>query len=357
MKKFISILLALMLVMSLGTAAFADVTIGDKDYTDASNANVEKVFKLENDGTTSPEVTFTLAAQNGGYPIEITDGPLAGDYTAETGAAAGLPCITTVTGAHFVEGAATVEGAKENIVITLPSFSAVGVYTFMLNEVEPETNKPAGVTYNTQDIKLVVTVVNDEPDGFLRVAAVHTETSEGVKNGSFTNMYKASGDGKNNGLSVKKVVDGAFGDHTKYFEFNITLDGLDDTTYAENGYKLVGGSDYVGADGSRNPEYAKVGDTTTVYLKHEDTIRIENLPYDVRYSVAETADTEYTTTYSDNSAGTIDGAEHAVVVTNTAVKTNIDTGISLDSLPYILMLVVVGAAIVVVSTRKKGEQF
>ncbi len=326
MKKFVSILLVLVLMMSLSVAAFASEVETDQGtttptYTDQSTATVVKVYKLIGAGS-SPAETFTL--------VQVGDGEV------KDGEATSAPALGTITGAAFAEGVATVDGATAGITIALPTYTTVGVYEYTLQEVAGTT---AGVTYYGNTIKLVVTVIND---GAIRVAAVHTE-SQGTKNDRFENTYSAGT------LSITKTVTGNLGDKNKYFEFKVTLTGVDGKDYGDS-YAVTGGSN------SANPSTITIGEETTFLLKHGDTISIANLPYGVTYTVTETAAAGYTTTKTGDT-GTISAATQTAAFTNDKNKSDIDMGVSMDSLPYILMLVVVGAAVVVIATRKKGEQF
>lgn len=321
MKKFVSILLVLVLMMSLSVAAFADGKTPAKGTVDETTATVVKVYKLIGAGT-SPEETFTLQQ--------------VGDGVVKDGEATSAPALGTITGAAFAEGAATVDGATAGITIALPTYTTVGVYEYTLQEVVGTT---AGVTYYGNTIKLVVTVIND---GAIRVAAVHTE-SQGTKSDRFENTYSAGT------LSITKTVTGNLGDKNKYFEFTVKLTGVDGKTYGDS-YAVSGGSN------AENPTSIKIGEETTFLLKHGDTISIANLPYGVTYTVTETAADGYTTT-KEGDNGTITAAAQTAAFTNNKNKSDIDMGVSMDSLPYILMLVVVGAAVVVIATRKKGEQF
>lgn len=321
MKKFVSILLVLVLMMSLSVAAFADGTTPAKGTVDETTATVVKVYKLIGAGS-SPAETFTLEQVGNG---RVTDG----DATS-------APALGTITGATFAEGAATANGATAGITIALPTYTTVGVYEYTLQEVAGTT---AGVTYYGNTIMLVVTVIND---GAIRVAAVHTE-SQGTKSDRFENTYSAGT------LSITKTVTGNLGDKNKYFEFTVKLTGVDGKTYGDS-YAVSGGSN------AENPTSIKIGEETTFLLKHGDTISIANLPYGVTYTVTETAADGYTTT-KEGDTGTITAAAQTAAFTNDKNKSDIDMGVSMDSLPYILMLVVVGAAVVVIATRKKGEQF
>lgn len=328
MKKFVSILLVLVLMMSLSVAAFAEGTTDQgatsTTPTDHETVTVYKVYKLVGAGT-SPEETFTLEQVGNG---RVTDG----DATS-------APALDTITGATFGSGAATAAGTKLGITIKLPTYTTVGKYEYTLKEVAGTT---AGVTYYGNDIRLVVTVINGE-NGKLRIAAVHVE-SEGDKSNSFENTYSAGT------LNISKTVTGNLGDKDKYFEFKVTLTGDATKTYGDS-YAVTGGSN------TANPGTIKIdGKETTFLLKHGDTISIANLPYGVSYTVTETPATGYKTTKTGDD-GTISAAGQTVAFENNKNSENIDMGVSMDSLPYILMLVVVGAAVVVIATRKKGEQF
>lgn len=332
MKKLLSIGLAAMLAFGLATTSFAasdtdaagsDNTTGSSTtatYTDQSTVTIKKAYKLTNDGTTSPAEIFTLKQVG----KEVKDG----DATE-------APDLGTITGAEFIEGAATVDGTTGDITVALPNYDKVGVYEYTLKEVAGTT---AGVAYYPDDIRLVVTVINGE-DGKLRIAAVHVE-SEGAKSDTFPNTYSAGS------LKVTKSVKGNLGDKDKYFKFTVTLTGEEGKTYRDS-YAVTGGSN------TANPSTIKVGEATTFLLKHGDTITIANLPYGVTYTVTETAVDGYTTT-STGDQGTISAAEQAAEFTNDKVG-SVDTGVVLNNMPYILVLAVLAAGVAVFIIRKRRE--
>lgn len=313
MKKFIAILLALML-LGLSAASLAE------GNTDMTSVTVTKVYKLVGAGS-SPAETFTLEQ--------------VGDGVVKSGEATVAPDLGTITGAAFNEGAASADGAEANITITLPTYDKVGVYEYTLKEMAGTT---AGVTYYGEKIRLVVTVINDEKTGNLRVAAVHTESVGGEKSDTFANTYSAGT------LNVTKTVTGNLGDKSQFFEFKVTLTGEEGKTYA-NSYTVSGGS----REG--NPSSIKIGEETTFYLKHGETLSIANLPYDVSYTVTETAAEGYTTT-KEGDSGSINAAAQTAAFTNDRTTT-VDTGITTDSLPYVLLLgiVVLAGAVLFVKRR------
>lgn len=320
MKKLISLLLALVMVLSLSTVAFADAT----EPVDMSTVTVKKTYRLIGAGS-SPKETFTLEQVGDGRVI---------DGDAKT-----APHLGTITGAEFDVGAANAnKPAEGNIVISLPdanAFSAVGIYEYTLKEV---AGSNAGVGYYGSNITLVVTVANDG-DNTKRVAAVHVEAKgengfdSSTKVGSFENTYSA------NTLSVSKTVDGNMADKGKYFIFKVKLEG--DTTKTYQNVTVSETSNYA------NPTTIAVDGTEyTFYLRHNETIEFGNIPKGVTYTVEEsdyTAD-GYTTKIGNDvkreATGTIGENASSVAFTNIKGGT-IDTGVMLDSLPYMLILAVV----------------
>lgn len=326
MKKLLSIGLAAMLAFGLATTSFAEEA-GDVTTPTDGTVTIHKVYKLENAGTTSPAETFTLEQVGKG---RVTNGE-----------ATEVPDLGTITGATYAEGTATTgNGTQGDIIVTLPTYDAVGVYEYTLKEVDGKT---AGVTYYDKGIKLVVTVVNDN-NGKLRIAAVHTESTGEAKSDNFPNTYKAGE------LDVSKTVTGNLGDKNKYFEFKVTLTGEEGKTYADS-YAVSGANN----EGNPTSVEVKAGEKKeyTFKLKHGDTITIANLPYGVKYTVTETAAEGYTTEKT-GADGTISAADQIAAFTNTKAG-SIDTGVVLNNMPYILVLAVLAAGVAVFIIRKRRE--
>lgn len=330
MKKILAMLLAVMMLLSVASVAMADgVTDTPATPTDMTTVTIKKVYKLANAGTTSPAETFTLAQVGDG---RVTDGE-----------ASSAPALGAITGANFAAGAATVNGTTGDITVALPEYTNVGVYEYTLKEVAGTT---AGVTYYGDNITLKVTVINDT-EGNLRIAAVHAESENNAleagktKKDNFPNTYSAGT------LKVSKTVTGNLGDKDKYFEFKVTLTGETGKTYGET-YTVTGGSN------TANPATIKIGEETTFQLKHDETITIANLPYGVTYTVTETAADGYTTTKTGDT-GSINAAEKTAAFTNKK-DGSIDMGVMLDSMPYVLVLAVVGAAVIALIAKKRHAE-
>ena len=66
-------------------------------------------------------------------------------------------------------------------------------------------------------------------------------------------------------------------------------------------------------------------------------------------------DDGYTTAYSGNENGTINAVTDTVTITNTKNST-VDTGIVLDSLPYVLLIAVAVVGVVIFTARKRSHR-
>lgn len=333
-KKLFAVALALCLMLCLSIPAFAET------YSDQSSVTIKKVYKLANGDMTSPAETFTLRQVGNG---EVTDGD-----------AESAPALGTITGADFAEGAATINGATGNITVALPTYDKVGVYEYTLQEVAGTT---AGVTYYGDNIKLVVTVINDG-EGKLRVAGVHTESASNPpetgknKKDNFPNIYSA---GK---LTITKVVDGNLGDKSKDNKFNFTIK----FTKPAGEVKSTIRADIAGVKSTLTPDWDSAGEWEYKFdLAHEDTATITNIPYGVKYEVKETnaavkdgklMNGDYVVTSTGTLSGEINSAASEITFTNTK-EGEVDMGVTLDNLPYILVLVAVLGGAVVMFTRKR----
>lgn len=317
--------------LAMGVSVMPAFAASGETYADMDSVVIKKNYELANEGTFSSAETFSfdIEADN------VTDA--SDDITPEN---MPMPTIGTV---RYLRGEAGSTTKTKEIKIDLPEYDSVGVYTYIIHEVEGNS---AGVTYYGNAILLRVTVI--EQDGKLRIAAVHTEdpesTGEGKKD-DFDNLYSA---GK---LEVHKDVEGIMGNKEKYFEFRVQLTGEEGKTYQDS-YAITGGS-Y-----DANPDSIEIrpGETTeaTFYLKDDDTIHIENLPYGVEYKVSETPVADYVTTET-GTEGEVDEAVEQANFTNTKGGT-VDAGVVLDSAPYLFTLTGAAGVGLLLTLRRRHQK-
>lgn len=320
----------LSIALAMGVSVMPAFAASGETYADMDSVVIKKNYELANTGTISPEETFTFTID----PDTVTDaseGIEAADYK---------PIVGDVT---YQQGEAGSANKTRQIEIQLPKYDSVGVYTYIIHEA---AGNSAGVTYYGDAILLRVTVI--EQDGKLRIAAVHTEdpesTGEGKKD-DFDNLYSAGE------LEVHKDVEGIMGNKDKYFEFRVQLTGEEGKTYQDS-YAITGGS-Y-----DANPASIKIkpGETTeaTFYLKDDDTIHIENLPYGVEYKVSETPVADYVTTET-GTEGEVDEAVERASFTNTKGGI-VDAGVVLDSAPYLFTLTGAAGVGLLLTLRRRHQK-
>lgn len=317
--------------LAMGVSVMPAFAASGETYADMDSVVIKKNYELANEGTFSPAETFSfdIEADN------VTDA--SDDITPEN---MPMPTIGTVS---YLRGEAGSTTKTKEIKIDLPEYESVGVYTYIIHEV---AGNSAGVTYYGNAILLRVTVI--EQDGKLRIAAVHTEdpesTGEGKKD-DFDNLYSAGE------LEVHKDVEGIMGNKEKYFKFTVQLTGEEGKTYQDS-YAITGGS-Y-----DANPDSIEIrpGETTeaTFYLKDDDTIHIENLPYGVEYKVSETPVADYVTAET-GTEGEVDEAVEQANFTNTKGGT-VDAGVVLDSAPYLFTLTGAAGVGLLLTLRRRHQK-
>lgn len=333
MKKLLALIMALAMVLSLSATAFAAAPSQD--------ARFNVIYKLATGGATSPAETFTFTFTNG----TVTD-------AAEGVSAPAIPSVTV----DFAEGAAFAAGATERVTVPLSGINwpSVGVYTY---DVKQTVGTQAGVTYDSKTLKMKVTVALDDDQYYVAFVTTTLEDSNNdgqtdFKSGSFENTYSAGS------LVVTKNVTGNMGDRNRYFKITVTLTGEDGKSHADS-YPVTGGSKLVNGTDDTSASTISVGTPADFYLKHGETFTIANLPYGVTYTVVEEnySNDGYTTTttYSDEINKKIDSNHDTVTITNHK-EAAVDTGIMLDSLPYVLLLTVCVVCMVAFFVKKRSAR-
>ncbi len=324
MKKLFSALLALALVMSTATAAFAVAPAPTPIPYDVQPV-IYKTYKVNNG--TAPAEDFAFSFE--GYSYTNGDGVTSTEN---------IPEIDDAT-IHF-DSISQTDRESTTLNIDAEDYD-LGVYKYLVTETAGNT---AGVTYSSEKFYLVLTIVRDESNNKQFVAAFHYETLDGEKatmtDTGYTNQYDSGS------LTVTKHIAGNMADMSKTFAFTVKFDS--DKTWDARSVVI---SDAQDSDWDASTK------TYTCKLGNNESVAFSNLPAGVTYTVSEDAQ-NYTSeaTYSDSGDTKTISAydEDTVDFTNTLTK-DIDTGISMDSLPYILMLAAAGIGMVVFFAKKRSH--
>lgn len=327
MKKFLAILMAILMVLSMATVAFAE---GGTTQTSVTLAKVVTV----SEGATMPAETFTFKVEN----VSVSE--------AASGVTKDNMPTPSVGSVSYAKG----ESGAKDLTINYPSYTSVGKYTYKITENAGVT---PGMTYDTNSRQLKVTVTNGANGGF-EVKGTVLEDTNNKKSDSFQNKYEAGT------LKIEKFVNGDLGDKSKLFDFTVTLKSSKAVSES-----LVKNGDEDVQWAIKDGEYVA---TVKFNLKHGQTATITNIPYTVAYTVVEDGTTniaaegatpiykngDYTVTMS-NASGKI-GALLTTATFNNNKEGDIETGVSLDTLPYVLVLALAGAGLVLMIARKRRVQ-
>lgn len=335
MKRFLAIVLVLSLLL-VPMAVFAQ-DVGE----------VTKSPGTEDSGTEDPVTGKILAtipkkytAPNGAY----ANATFNFTFTAQTDGAPAIPGVSISFNHDNSDGVKHGE-------IDLSAFGSAGVLVGRyMYTVKEEVGTLAGVEYGTRTGTLVV----DKEDGgsVKSYLIIGTMGNEGVKYNEFENTYTGWT------LDVTKKVTGNLGDKNKDFTFLITFTlpaGKTIETENTNIQFIVNGTTVptpaeftFGENGQATVEYT---------VKHGHTIEITNLPDGMGYSVKEKGEVEgklgeYVVTYAN--ANGVMNQHQSVVVTNHK-SADVPTGITLDNMPYIILMAVALVGLGAFALRKRAQ--
>ena len=335
MKKLISLLLAMILVFSLAMVVSADA-IDNTGWTAPAREEAITLTKV---------YTVTGSTVNTLYPTETLT------FTVAVPQGVTNPDTEMITA-----DALTVSGnANQSIKINLPAYDTVGIYQYVITENEGSAQ---GVGYTKASIALKVLVEYDYTNSCLKSTVVLSTVSDDANDAdgkvdTFTNTYDVGS------LAVSKNVTGNLGDTNKYFAVSVTFTAAEtvesDITYTGGKYTaaITIPGDWTGTK------------TERFELKHGDTVTFANIPAGVTYTVEEA---DYTAgdvnsengydpaEYAFSDAGKVIAKADADTVTITNNKeTEVNTGVSLDSAPYVVILAGAMFGMVALVSKKRYE--
>ena len=246
---------------------------------------------------------------------------------------------------------------ENNQAVTGSSLSnSMDVY---LKNMTQSSSDPIKYTYSIEGLSPNTDYTVSEVEGTANVRGYQVATITNGTNGtigkggsataSFTNTYT-----KLVAIDVSKVVTGSLGDRTKDFPFTVSV--------------TVNGAAY--SDYTLTKNENPLQDTKSFTLRHGEKVVVTGVPKGATVSVSE-AMADYTAEIAITGTGTstelketttmgveVVGVDEdtALVFTNTKNPT-IDTGILLDSMPYVVILgiAIFGIAVYVVRKRKKDD--
>ena len=343
MKRIAVSLLALMLVLSMSLTAFAAETgKATADYRSEeriADITIEKLYEIN--ASENPEL-----------------------YPQETLTFAATPDASNPDGTNLTVDPLVVTGnAGQQLTLRLPVYSQVGTYKYTIAETTEEEKQ--GVTYSDQVIAVTVLVTYNYAEEKLDTQIVlGTGEAADAKVDTFVNQYDV---GK---LTLTKTVTGNLGAKDVYFDIEVTF----------NSPKVVASDiPITGGSGEGNPETIAISDwvegedgwtcTKVFKLKDTDTLTFADIPAGITYAVEEDGkhlvgddgfdvnsapDTDYTVSYTGQT-GSITAGETAEAAVQNEKKTTVETGVLLDSAPYVMMLTGAVAGLIVIFGKKRFE--
>ena len=337
MKRILSIVLAIVMMLALSVTAFADGEPAGPSVT-PNSVNVTKEYTLDG-GNTTPGETLEF------------------DVALVSGVDGGVSALPTV--GENKDNKVTITSSTElktDFPINFPTYTKVGVYTYTITEKQGAV---LGETYDTTPIYVVVTVTNSSTDTtadeLTSTVAIHkgSASAEKTEDSEFKNTF---GMGQ---LTVTKQVSGNLASNTKKFTIKVTFTGGDNAAN-DITYTVAGGDE-------KTLSFSDGKAEIDVELSSTQSAVFTNIPAGVTYTVVEdskhiatagqditTTEEGYTVTYTNSDSELkIAAGDKDTVPVNNEKKTEVDTGISLDSLPYVLIAAVVLAASVVMVLNKR----
>ena len=298
-KKTLSIILCTLLCSLLCSTAFADL----------GNVNFQQVWS----------VTGTDQAPDEDPALTVTADPDNPDLTK----------VITLT-----------KGSDGTVSVNYPEggYSTIGIYKYIISQA---AGTAQGATYDADPIGIEVLVgfKNDVLD----VVQVGLSKVGEVKKDKFENAYTVGS------LTVTHEVSGNTGNKNGEFPVTITLHA--EKTVKTPIHYSVNGIDQepVAVDWTGN-------NILSLSLKGDGSAVFSDIPEGITYSIDADAVTNYETNV-EGGTGTITYALPSSVSITRESETNLQTGISLDIIPYIIILaVVIGGLFLLLLRRRREEQ-
>lgn len=280
------------------------------------------------------------------------------------------------------------------------TYDAAGIYTYKVTEPHDSATDEAkegeyGLTYSDAQYELQVYVANDKENPgevFVEKVLLNKDKNDNGTSEStgkiedinpekpidskfrFINKYTAQAGGTTDehgtvGLAISKTVTGDYGDKTKDFNFTVDLEKAPTSADNTEGFMAkIYNKDTMQFESIENLNYG----VNNIVLAHNEELRIYDLPAGTNYEITENEYADYTPSISVTQNGEelseisnsstdqkyVGVNENKVEYTNTFITTSVTpTGIFINNLPFVLMVVVAGSglALYVVSKRRSHQ--
>lgn len=393
LKKFFAGVLAAAMMLTVGaTAAFADtISVPGEDYEGAkmlvadenqqANVTLTKILEVK-EGTAPDYMKFNFAVTADGNSTALATASTEFKIADQEN-----KVFNTTNGDN---GSGIYKRTFDIDVAALTKNKPVGEYTFTITETMEKAYQ--SVTAERETLTMVVSKVNakelkeDSTAEFGYFVALKTASGKVLATEAFKNYY--GNNNSVNNLTLSKTVHGALGDLSKPFTFKIKFtktDALQNNTDTGlyKGPQVAELRDTVtlkdGTTAISQNAYLELDKEYTVTLRHNDSLKLSNLPAGIKYEIYEdgsqveagavvvTVDNvKYTVTVTDTAFDTTETTKIKGTVNNTDVtaafqNTNPDSpdmGVVLDNAPYIAMLAIVaiGGVALMLNKRRRDEE-
>ena len=253
---------------------------------------------------------------------------------------------------------------KENpdhIAIDVPKYTKVGRYNYQVQELSGNTQ---GVEYAAEPLNVQILAQWNEDHSAIVTTMSFTTASGEKKVDTFLNHYDLGE------LDIEKEVTGNLGDYDKEFLVDVTFTAEEGKTVRSDiSYEMDGNFYTIPASAM-----ADGTETVTVSLKHDETVSFDHLPVGIYYQVTEQ---DYTAGGTNSENGydapvyevdddegqiTDQGVQGRITADNDDVDVDIinnkgtvvETGVFLDSVPYLILMGIVAVSGVLLLKKRRA---
>ena len=378
-KRVCTLLLALVLILSLGSTALASV--GYRKIPGTST-DFKTYLVVKNDANIpAAEYTYTIAA---GTPVAANLS--AGTLAVLAGPTPANVVIGNAGKTSFTVNQATTAGAASDgiadstekkyatntVTVNFANveFDEPGVYRYVITQAGDSTKaylQDDSVATRTLDVYIKDNNGTLEVEGYVMYSGTVTNGPKADGTPSETKTSKYVNTVLTQDYSLTKQVSGNQASKDKYFKFTVTITNAGNgtimnvdmsaaqktptkssaTIYEEAAMSTANNitSLAAGTDGSITHDF---------YLSHGDTIRLTGVPKSAVVTVVEVPEDYTCDQQSNTSETTIVSDDVAVTFTNTRAGT-VPTGVILSVVPGILVVALASAGLILFSRKKRSE--